>query len=245
MGNDRERDVQTIFIRIKASACLYHTKQHVREGRDLGTSVAQEMSFLLASVRKLWVPSLFTFIPLNSVLPIISLKGIWRKLESRRVGLGRDAKFTFRARETRGNPPYWKKMATDTFTHNSLYTKTLRTLIKTHIKVLKPWKLAYGKLLVQEQISPKNVALYLPIDCIGFARYCDQMYRHHLLTVDSTREWYLVRKFSRQILADWKGGWLWHLHTIHRKSQPTTLSCCGNNKPWILNKKKLSYTEPL
>ena len=46
-----------------------------------------------------------------------------------------------------------KKMATGSFTHNSLRTKTLKTLIKTHRKLLKTSNLAYTILLVQERIS--------------------------------------------------------------------------------------------
>ena len=46
-----------------------------------------------------------------------------------------------------------KKMATGSFTHNSLRTKTLKTLIKMHRKLLKTSNLAYTILLVQERIS--------------------------------------------------------------------------------------------
>ena len=43
-------------------------------------------------------------------------------------------------------------MGTGKFTHNSWYTKTLKTLLKTHIKVLKTSNLAYTMLLVQGRI---------------------------------------------------------------------------------------------
>ena len=46
-----------------------------------------------------------------------------------------------------------KKMATGSFTHNSLRTKTLKTLIKTHRKLLKTSNLANTILLVKEIIS--------------------------------------------------------------------------------------------
>ena len=46
-------------------------------------------------------------------------------------------------------------------------------LMKMHRKVLKTSKLAYTMLLVQGLIlPPKNMAFYIPIGCVRFARYC-------------------------------------------------------------------------
>jgi len=64
--------------------------------------------------------------------------------------------------------------------HNSYRTKIPKTLTKTQRKVLKTSNLEYTMLLAQGQICAKNMAFYVPIGCVRFARYCGKMYRCHL-----------------------------------------------------------------
>ena len=47
-------------------------------------------------------------------------------------------------------------------------------------KVLKTSNLAYRMLLAQGQIYAKNMAFYMRIGCVRFARYCGKMYSRHL-----------------------------------------------------------------
>ena len=54
-----------------------------------------------------------------------------------------------------------KKMATDTFTHNSERTKTLKALIKTQRKVLKPSNLPYTTMLYLQIMMWLNTLLLL------------------------------------------------------------------------------------
>ena len=51
-------------------------------------------------------------------------------------------------------------MATGTFTHNSMRTKILKPLIKTHRKGLKTSNLSYSMLLDQRKFR-KNMAFYV------------------------------------------------------------------------------------
>ena len=71
-------------------------------------------------------------------------------------------------------------MATGTFTHSSSRTRTLKMLVKTQRKVLKPSNLAYRMLLPQGQIYAKNVAFCVRIDCVRLGRYCGKRESHDL-----------------------------------------------------------------
>ena len=73
-----------------------------------------------------------------------------------------------------------KKMASGTFTHSSQRTRTLKTLLKTQRKVLNTSNLVYRMLLAQRQIYERNIAFYVRIGCVRFARYCGKMYSRHL-----------------------------------------------------------------
>ena len=70
-------------------------------------------------------------------------------------------------------------MATGTFTHNSLRTKILKLLIKTHRKGLETSNLTYTMLLVQGKFH-KNMAFCVFLLAVRFARNCGKMYSRHL-----------------------------------------------------------------
>ena len=44
-------------------------------------------------------------------------------------------------------------------------------------------------LLAQGQIYAKNMAFYVPTDCVRFARYCGKMYSHHLFPNGGLYHW--------------------------------------------------------
>jgi len=56
-------------------------------------------------------------------------------------------------------------------------------------------------LQTQGQIYAKNMAFYVPIGCVRFARYCCKMYSRHLFrTVDCVRSKDVRKQFVRTSL---------------------------------------------
>ena len=68
-----------------------------------------------------------------------------------------------------------KKMATDTFTHNSQHTKTTKVLSKMHIS---PNKLAIPNVLPPAGVhfAPEYMAFFVTVSCFFFSRYFGKMY---------------------------------------------------------------------
>ena len=71
-------------------------------------------------------------------------------------------------------------MATGTFTNNSKRTKPLKTLIKTQRKVLKTSNIR--NVARTKTNLFKNMAFYVPIGCVRFARYCGKIYSCHMFS---------------------------------------------------------------
>ena len=59
----------------------------------------------------------------------------------------------------------------------------LKTLIKTHRKVLKSFKPSIHNAVNTGKNFAKYMAFYVPVGCARFAKYCGKMYSRHLFSV--------------------------------------------------------------